>query len=262
MPRQGRAPPAGGDGSEGELSDSARAVLRIQQELAAEDGSGGGSASRGRRAGRASSPKKTGQRSGGVSREDIGKPIGDGREHGSITGIKLGEFAPGARRAPGAAGFSLKGKDGKDRNYGQSLESLANLDAMEEESRAMPEAPSGSYRRRDVAEAQGATAADEAGRPKSHVGIDGKVWNFVQGPGDDSNSEGSKAKRRRVGEGQGGSAKKAKKEKERGKAKKIKKDSKAKKKKAKKKGKDKKKKKKTHKSSSGSSDSSSDSSSS
>jgi len=241
--------------SEGELSDSARAVLAIQRELAAED-SGAASGARGRRAARAPSPRSRRNAGEGASREDIAKPIGDGKEHGSVTGIKLGEFAPGAKRN-GAAGFSLKGKDGKNRNYGQSLESLANLDA-DEESHAMPEAPSGSFRRRDVAAARGG-AADEAGNPKSQVGIDGKVWDFVKGPGDDSGSEGSRAKRRRETGDQGGNAKKAKKEKEKGK--KSKKDSKAKTKKGKKKGKDKKKKKKKQKSSSSSSGSSDSSSS-
>merc|ERR1712160_188202 len=90
-------------------------------------------------------------------------------------------------------GFSLKGKDGKERKFKQGLESLANMDADETSAALMPEAPDGSYRRKDLAEISlaGGTSVDEAGRPRSQRAMDGKAWDFVLGPEDDSAEEGN-----------------------------------------------------------------------
>mmetsp|Transcript_90973 Transcript_90973/g.266380 ORF Transcript_90973/g.266380 Transcript_90973/m.266380 type:complete len:247 (-) Transcript_90973:149-889(-) len=230
---------------EGELSDTTRAVRRIQREL-----EGGGD----------EEPAGDGRRGSGrrSTRDELDEPLGDGKERGAVTGIKLGEFAPGARRQSG--GFSFRGKDGKDRTFGQGLESLANRADSDEEARAMPAAPEGSFRRRDVE--RPTMTADERGRPKAQLGLDGKVWAFVEGPGgeeDEDSSEEGRLKRKADQIAEDARQAKAKqKEKSKDKKKgKDKKDKKSKKKKKKAKAKKKKKKKDSSRSSSDSSGSSS-----
>lgn len=255
-----RALSKGGNDAEeddGELSDSTKAVRAIQRDLEAADK--GERATSGGRAG-SSPPRKSRQNGSGRSppqrdgsrRSKEDEPLGDDRTVGSITGIKLGEFAPGAKRKPGAEGFKMRGKDGKERTYKQGLESMVNEEAGNFE---LPDAPEGSYKRRRVAELE-AGRSNAGDRPTGQVGIGSmKIWDFVQGPDSDSGEE---------AQGGAGSALdpggKEKKKADKAKDKKAKKDKKKAKKKAKKKEKKakKKKKQKTKQKESSSSSSSSD----
>merc|ERR1711974_265898 len=148
--------------------------------------------------------------------------------------------------APGTAGFSLRGKDGKERTIGQGLESLANMDDGTDRN-VMPEAPEGSFRRRDLAAAAaGGDVAD--GRPKSQVGIDGKEYAFIAGGDSESGEEvdATNAKKRKLAMG-GEEVIKRKKKSKKDKGKKSKDKKKKQKKKKKGKGEKKKKKKKKKK---------------
>merc|ERR1712228_925337 len=94
--------------------------------------------------------------------------------------------APGAsaRRKESAGRVSMKGKDGKERSLGKSLETLANeCDPDDEEARLTPAAPEGSFRRRDMEAKLKSGQGD--GAPKAQMGIDGKVYDFVKGPDDE-----------------------------------------------------------------------------
>eukprot|EP00927_Polykrikos_kofoidii_P070631 TRINITY_DN67044_c0_g1_i1.p1 TRINITY_DN67044_c0_g1~~TRINITY_DN67044_c0_g1_i1.p1 ORF type:complete len:281 (+),score=54.22 TRINITY_DN67044_c0_g1_i1:94-936(+) len=179
---QKRPPGHHAEESDGELSESTRAVRQIQKELDVLDS---GVQDKGR-TGRERIERDQGPR-GQDRRKTDDEPLGDGRTHGAITGIKLGEFALGASTRRGhsnqgvTAGVALRVKaGGKDRNLSlASLVSMANGDAEEERANA-PEAPDGSYKRRDVERA----LAEGAGRPTSKRGIDGKVYTFVADPAD------------------------------------------------------------------------------
>merc|ERR1712060_526433 len=65
------------------------------------------------------------------------------------------------------------------------LESLVNEDSYDRDD-IMPEAPSGSFRHSDMA-ALHCTGGD-SGKPKSQKGIDGKVYEFIAAPSDESAS--------------------------------------------------------------------------
>lgn len=230
------------EGSDGELSDSTRAVLAIQRDLKQQDADDGPAPKRARRDGGAPSGRAAGTTAKRGEAEGGGRSLGDSGNRGAITGVRLGEFAPGAkRRAPDRGG-------GKGGGFGESLESLAGrVESDDEEARAMPEAPAGSYRRRDVAAAEAAGPA--GGKPRAKLGIDGKVWDFVgAGPGERSD-EAEPEREEGLSAKQSGKEEKGKKRSKQKNDKKKKKKSKDKKKKAKKK--------KKKKSSSSSSDSSS-----
>merc|ERR1712060_719946 len=133
-----------------------------------------------------------GKSSGGRHGRDGGgggdKTEGDGKKTGSVTGIALGEYAPGAsaRRKESAGKVSMKGKDGKERSLGKSLETLANeCDPDDDEARLMPAAPEGSFRRRDIDGKLNMAQGIGDNRPKAQLGIDGKVYDFVKGPDDE-----------------------------------------------------------------------------
>merc|ERR1712146_511281 len=53
----------------------------------------------------------------------------------------------------------------------------------------VPEAPAGSYRRKDLE----SSALESGGHPKSQLGIDGKVYDFITAPEDASESDGGNA---------------------------------------------------------------------
>lgn len=169
------------DASDSEVSESTRAALRIQREL--EEGDTNASSSRSGHRDRRPADK----RSDPTSRRDGDDALGDGRKYGAITGIKLGEFASGASgsaRTRGSSGVAVKGKEGRGRgNVGMSLESLANQADSGDEggSTKMPEAPEGSYKRKDLTTA--------GGQAKSQRGIDGKVWDFLPEPEEPEVSE-------------------------------------------------------------------------
>ncbi|CAE8613644.1 unnamed protein product [Polarella glacialis] len=223
------------DVSDDELSETTRAVRRIQREL-----EGGGDH---RKAG-SSRGGSSGKRRRGEDEEEEEEY---GRDRGAVTGIKLGEYAPGAKKtsAPSSGSFQVRGgRGGKDQKLGQSLESLAYARDDDEEAAAAPEAPAGSFRRRDL---EHKVAEGE----KAQLGIDGKVWGFIELPPSDEEGDRDEKKQK---EEEASGKKKSKKASGKG-EKKSKKDKKTKKVKKKKKDKAKKKKKKSSSSSSESSSS-------
>ncbi|CAE8583478.1 unnamed protein product [Polarella glacialis] len=223
------------DVSDDELSETTRAVRRIQREL-----EGGGDH---RKAG-SSRGGSSGKRRRGDDEEEEEEEYG--RDRGAVTGIKLGEYAPGAKKtsAPSSGSFQVRGgRGGKDQKLGQSLESLAYARDDDEEAAAAPEAPAGSFRRRDLEH-------KVAGGEKAQLGIDGKVWGFIELPPSDEEGDRDEKKQKE----EEASGKKSKKASGKG-EKKSKKDKKTKKVKKKKKDKAKKKKKKSSSSSSESSSS-------
>merc|ERR1719160_1387302 len=80
----------------------------------------------------------------------------------------------------------MKGKGGSEKALGMSLESLVNQDEAEQRGAPAPEAPAGSFRRRDVESLQ---QAGENGKPVAQKGIDGKVWGFIAAGSDESDGE-------------------------------------------------------------------------
>merc|ERR1719162_1521994 len=90
---------------DGELSDSAKAVLRLNRELEAED------------AAPEVSSRKSGSDKGkdrNRSKADDDATRGDGRKYGAVTGIKLDFGSGGDRSARGRGGLGIKSKDGKE----------------------------------------------------------------------------------------------------------------------------------------------------
>jgi len=157
-----------------ELSDTTRAVRRIRREL--EDDS-----ETHKHCSTKQDEKSHCQQKSGSSRRDvISKAIGNGRTTGAVTGISLGDWGSG--RKSQNTGVMARGKSGRNKEMGMGLESLANRDSDDEGSKPTPEAPEGSFRRRDVEIAMASSKA------KAQVGLDGKVWSFVSCPGNE-NSE-------------------------------------------------------------------------
>eukprot|EP00435_Cladocopium_sp_Y103_P000582 s4183_g1.t1 len=146
---------------DGELSDSTRAALRIQQEI---DGT---APARTSKASKASNQEKRSE----AKRSEAKRS----ETHGAITGIALGEYAPSS------SGVQIKMKGGKGL-FSESLESLAYRADSDDE--VNPEAPSGSFRRKDLEREAG-----NAGK-KANVGLDGKVYAFIDAPSDESSVEG------------------------------------------------------------------------
>mmetsp|Transcript_80639 Transcript_80639/g.127390 ORF Transcript_80639/g.127390 Transcript_80639/m.127390 type:complete len:196 (-) Transcript_80639:145-732(-) len=142
---------------DGELSDSTRAALRIQQEI---DGTAPATSKAPAKGSKQKGEAKTAKRS---------------ETHGAITGIALGEYAPSS------SGVQIKMKGGKGL-FSESLESLAYRADSDDE--VNPEAPSGSFRRKDLEREAG-----NAGK-KANVGLDGKVYAFIDAPSDESSAEG------------------------------------------------------------------------
>ncbi|CAJ1337161.1 unnamed protein product [Effrenium voratum] len=140
---------------EDELSDSARAALQIQQEI---DGG-------------TFSPK----------RSDRKKPKPNDGTRGAVTGIALGEYAHNAHKkdAPQA---HIKVKGSKAGILSESLESLAYRAGSDDE--AIPEAPTGSFRRKDLEQEE----RDRRAGNKATMGLDGKVYDFIDGPDDEASS--------------------------------------------------------------------------
>ncbi|CAE7469547.1 unnamed protein product [Symbiodinium sp. CCMP2592] len=152
------------DRDDDELSDSARAALRIQQEI-----EGGVSDE---------APRKTSSRSSG-----------NGRTHGAVTGIALGEYAdsPKASKASKASkeGVQIRAKGSKAGLFKESLESLAYREDSDHE--VNPEAPAGSFRKKDLQQ-------EERDRSKkARVGLDGKLYQFIDAPSDDEEHQASDA---------------------------------------------------------------------
>mmetsp|Transcript_10856 Transcript_10856/g.11944 ORF Transcript_10856/g.11944 Transcript_10856/m.11944 type:complete len:191 (+) Transcript_10856:154-726(+) len=177
---------------DGELSDSTRAALRIQREI-----EGGGAPESESRASKAPPKSKK-----------------NDEKYGAITGIALGEYSKGSS---GPAQIKMKG--GKAGLFSESLESLAYRQDSDEE--VNPEAPKGCVKRKDL-ERQAGNAGN-----KSNVGLDGKVYAFIDAPSDESSGQ----------EAQKGAEKDKDTGKKKKKAKKDKKSKKDRKKKEKKKGK-------------------------
>eukprot|EP00928_Gymnodinium_smaydae_P006372 TRINITY_DN12250_c0_g1_i1.p1 TRINITY_DN12250_c0_g1~~TRINITY_DN12250_c0_g1_i1.p1 ORF type:complete len:277 (-),score=108.97 TRINITY_DN12250_c0_g1_i1:21-851(-) len=264
-----------GEESDGELSDSTRAVLAIQRELEAGDDSPPRKKKGDSRRGDARSKSRE-RRGGRRGRGDSDEPLGDDRTYGSVTGIKLGEFGSGGgggssgpRGGGGGGGGSSRGGGGSSGprggkggggGLGMSPESLANQADSDDDGNArnMPAAPEGSFKKRDL-DARAALEAD--GRPKAQRGIDGKVYAFVDAGADaDSGSEDKQpnGKEGKVAKEKGDKKAKGKDKKKKDKKKDAKKSKKEKKKEKKKAKKKKEKKKKSSSSSdSGSDDSSS-----
>lgn len=144
---------------DGELSDSTRAALRIQQEI---DGT-------------APAAPATSKASKGSNekRSDQAKSAKRSETHGAITGIALGEYAPSS------SGVQIKMK-GRKGLFSESLESHAYRADSDDE--VNPEAPSGSFRRKDLEREAG-----NAGK-KANVGLDGKVYAFIDAPSDESSA--------------------------------------------------------------------------
>eukprot|EP00434_Breviolum_minutum_P021612 symbB.v1.2.019075.t2/scaffold1542.1/size112718/10 len=143
---------------DGELSDSTRAALRIQQEI---DGKG---------------PSKD-EATGRTRSSKASKSTTDGT-HGAVTGIALGEYA---NKKGGSGTVHIKMKGGKAGIFSESLESLAYRQDSDDE--VNPEAPSGSFRQKDL-EREARNAGKEA-----TVGLDGKVYSFIDAPSDESSAE-------------------------------------------------------------------------
>ncbi|CAK9044107.1 unnamed protein product [Durusdinium trenchii] len=140
---------------EDELSDSTRAALRIQEEI---DGNGPTTSSKST----PSSRKSSAQVSNGT--------------HGAVTGIALGEYA---HKKGGSGTVHIKMKGSKAGFFSESLESLAYRHDSDDE--VNPEAPSGSFRQKDL-------AREASGTGSQAVGLDGKVYSFIEAPSDDESS--------------------------------------------------------------------------
>mmetsp|Transcript_66496 Transcript_66496/g.144406 ORF Transcript_66496/g.144406 Transcript_66496/m.144406 type:complete len:244 (-) Transcript_66496:380-1111(-) len=207
-------------GTESDVSETTKAVLRIQQQLEDQDAGKSKKSSKSTKSTKDADGKK--EREGGRGsrrrRDDsTEEAMGDGRTTGSITGIKLGEFAPGAKRggtsgSTGGGGVRMKGK-GKGGGFGQSLESLAAQEEREDGAQAVPEAPAGTVKRKDAERA----AAQLGEKPTKALGIDGKEYAFLEAPSDEEKEEPIKkasegGKKRKVDD-QDGSKKKSKKDK-------------------------------------------------
>lgn len=230
-----------GSDSDSAVSESTRAVREIQRQLQADD--------------TPSHPSKRPRKEGNSSSQD--KPLGDGRKYGAITGIKLDCSAPSSgNRSGGGGGLAIKGKDGKSMEMGMSLESMVNQEECNEaRGLAMPEAPLGSFRRRDMEAMQREGGGEGGGKPAAQKGIDGKVYDFIAAGSDESESNDAAGHSKLAVSKAAIDKQKGKKDKTR--KKKMKKESKKHKKKEKKKDKKHGKKKKKKKSSSSSSSSSS-----
>eukprot|EP00930_Biecheleria_cincta_P063957 TRINITY_DN494_c0_g1_i1.p1 TRINITY_DN494_c0_g1~~TRINITY_DN494_c0_g1_i1.p1 ORF type:complete len:243 (-),score=61.61 TRINITY_DN494_c0_g1_i1:84-812(-) len=160
----------GSDSEDSAVSESTRAVRRIQEELEKSE--------------EEPPPKKAKINSDERSRDmpTGDESLGDGRKYGAVTGIKL--HIGGSDGSRGSRGLSMKGKTG-EKAMGMSLESMVNEDACQD--RDLPDAPAGAFRRKDLEAAKREGVG--SGKPSSRQGLDGKVYDFIEAPSDESVSE-------------------------------------------------------------------------
>merc|ERR1712151_690039 len=111
----------------------------------------------------------------GNQRKSDNEDRSDPKKYGPVTGIKLDSAAGGSARSGRSGGGGHKRE--QEKQLGMSLESLAYQQDSDDD-KAAPAAPEGSVRRRDLVQGNG-------NKPKSQVGIDGKVYAFLEAPDDE-----------------------------------------------------------------------------